>query len=94
MVLFWIVLILLGLGVIAFFSGSFESWIMTHCTQCGKKSKTQSISHYYESIGRHKPNKDKKPLGVIHNIHLCKDCYDEFFKIDPKNPFTVGFGRF
>lgn len=86
------ILLLLMFPVVFFFSGCFESFIVKQCTQCGEKGKTTAISHIYagtyyflyrsgkiENVSIFGTS-NKKPWGVIHDVHLCKKCCDDFFE--------------
>ena len=83
-IIFVSVILLFAIIAASIFCGTFESFIVKQCTNCGRDGKTRAVSNYYSIIGNCFPNKFRGlkhyKLGVLHHYHFCKKCFDDYFK--------------
>lgn len=68
------------LGITAFLSGFFETWIVRRCTKCGGPGPLSALCHLYAGLlpgGRPRHLFAMQRLGVMHEHILCEKCLND-----------------
>ncbi len=72
---FYISMLVAGILLVLFVSGAFEGLLVDRCTGCGRTEGSLTSVSFHFSVFVKTPPLIPKPLGVLHDHHLCQSCW-------------------